>query len=142
MVENFPLYQSLYVYVCVIEWLLERWVTYEQTVSELLDWVMTEAETFAKEVTTRGDKGVVDHIKSCEVSNFSFCLFVCLCVLLYLFIHIYCVFVCLFMCLAVFVCSCVLLCLFVHVCHLSLLLTLLGTSSMLGGQKYYNGSSN
>ena len=55
--------------VHVIEWLLERWVTYEQTVSELLDWVMTEAERFDKEVTTRGDKGVVDHIKSCEVSN-------------------------------------------------------------------------
>ena len=55
--------------------------------SELLDWVMTEAEKFAKEVTTRGDKGVVDHIKSCEVSN-SYCLFVCLfmtlCVLLLL----------------------------------------------------------
>ena len=45
--------------------------------SELLDWVMTEAEKFAEEVTTRGDKGVVDHIKSCEVSN-SYCLFVCL----------------------------------------------------------------
>ena len=28
---------------------------------------MTEAEKFAKDVTTRGDKGVVDHIKSCEV---------------------------------------------------------------------------
>lgn len=55
--------------VCDTEWLLERWVTYEQTVSELLDWVMNEAEKFASEVTTRGDKGVVDHIKSCEVSN-------------------------------------------------------------------------
>ena len=44
-------------------------MTYEQTVSELLDWVMTEAENFAKEVTTRGDKGVVDHIDSCEVGT-------------------------------------------------------------------------
>jgi len=40
---------------------------YERTVSGLLDWVMTEAETFAREVTTRGDKGVEDHIQSCEV---------------------------------------------------------------------------
>lgn len=54
----------------VLAWLLEKWVTYERTVSELLDWVMTEAEKFAKEVTTRGDKGVVDHIKSCEVSTY------------------------------------------------------------------------
>ena len=42
-------------------------MTYERTVSGLLDWVMTEAETFAREVTTRGDKGVEDHIQSCEV---------------------------------------------------------------------------
>ena len=62
-------------YVCMyVEWLLEKWVTYERTVSELLDWVMTEAERFAKEVTTRGDKGVVDHIKSCEVSTHTVCL--------------------------------------------------------------------
>ncbi|XP_065895085.1 uncharacterized protein [Dysidea avara] len=49
-----------------LEKLLDQWVTYERTVSGLLDWVMTEAETFAKEVTTRGDKGVEDHIHSCE----------------------------------------------------------------------------
>lgn len=55
-----------------IEWLLERWVAYEQTVSELLDWVMTEAEKFAADVTARGDKGVEDHIKSCEVSMYLF----------------------------------------------------------------------
>ena len=61
------------------EWLLERWVTYERTVSELLDWVMTEAEKFAKEVTTRGDKGVVDHIKSCEVSTLMGCMFMHCC---------------------------------------------------------------
>jgi len=52
-----------------IEWLLEKWVAYEQTVSELLDWVMTEAEKFAADVTTRGDKGVEDHIESCEVNT-------------------------------------------------------------------------
>ena len=53
----------------ITEWLLEKWVEYEKAVSELLDWVMTEAENFAREVTTRGDKGVSDHITSCEVSG-------------------------------------------------------------------------
>ena len=46
------------------------------TISELLDWVMTEPEAFAKEVTTHVDKGDVNYIKSCELYN-SYYLFLC-----------------------------------------------------------------
>ena len=60
------------VHVCLM---LERFITQEWTVSELLDRVMTEAESFVKEVTTHGDKGVVNYIKSCEM-NSSYYLFI------------------------------------------------------------------
>ena len=53
---------------------------------------MTEAKTFAKEVTTHVDKGVVNYIKSCELYN-SY----------YLFVFYVCCSICLFMFVALFV---------------------------------------
>ena len=34
---------------------------------ELLNWIMSEADSFSKDVTTRGDKGVADHVITCKV---------------------------------------------------------------------------
>ncbi len=43
------------------------WGEYEAEVKGLLNWIISEAQRFSKEVTTRGDKGVEDHIESCKV---------------------------------------------------------------------------
>ena len=48
--------------------LLDYWQRYEKEVKDLLSWIMDEANKFSKEVTTRGDKGIEDHIESCKVS--------------------------------------------------------------------------
>lgn len=45
----------------------ELWEKYEGEVKKLLNWIMAEAERFSCEVTTLGDKGIKDHIGSCEV---------------------------------------------------------------------------
>ena len=45
------------------------WRDYEGKVKELLSWIMSEAESFSAEVTTKGDKGVEDHIASCKVGG-------------------------------------------------------------------------
>ena len=77
---------------------------------------MTEAETFVKEVTTHGDKGVVNYIKSCEMNNSYYCLF-----------DFYvCCGICLFMCIVLFVCK-----------YVSLLFTLIETSLKLEVQTLY-----
>lgn len=47
----------------------EQWEEYEKGVNGLLSWIMEEAEKFSREVTTRGDKGIEDHIMSCKVSR-------------------------------------------------------------------------
>ena len=49
--------------------LLDYWQRYEKEVKDLLSWIMDEANKFSKEVTTRGDKGIEDHIESCKVSR-------------------------------------------------------------------------
>ena len=49
--------------------LLDYWQRYEKEVKDLLSWIMDEANKFSKEVTTRGDKGIEDHIESCKVSQ-------------------------------------------------------------------------
>ena len=36
---------------------------------DLLEWIMDEANSFSKEVTTKGDKGIEDHIESCKVGG-------------------------------------------------------------------------
>lgn len=45
----------------------ELWQRYEKEVKELLNWVISEAQSFSKDVTTTGDKGIEDHITSCKV---------------------------------------------------------------------------
>ena len=47
----------------------EQWEEYEKGVNGLLSWIMEEAEKFSREVTTRGDKGIEDHIMSCKVGE-------------------------------------------------------------------------
>ena len=47
--------------------------------TDLLSWIMDEANRFSKEVTTRGDKGIEDHIESCKV-RLCVCVSVCVCV--------------------------------------------------------------
>ena len=47
----------------------EQWEEYEKGVNGLLSWIMEEAEKFSCEVTTRGDKGIEDHIMSCKVGE-------------------------------------------------------------------------
>lgn len=47
---------------------MEMWNHYEQEVKELLGWIMSEADSFSKDVTTYGEKGIVDHMETCEVS--------------------------------------------------------------------------
>ena len=47
----------------------EQWEEYEKGVNGLLSWIMEEAEMFSCEVTTRGDKGIEDHITSCKVGE-------------------------------------------------------------------------
>ena len=61
-----------------------EWRVYEATVSELLNWIIAEAQRFSREVTTKGDKGVEDHVESCKV-----CVCVCVCVYTFLVVHIY-----------------------------------------------------
>ena len=34
---------------------------------ELLGWIMAEAESFSKDVTTYGEKGIIDHMETCKV---------------------------------------------------------------------------
>ncbi len=34
---------------------------------DLLGWIMSEADGFSKDVTTPGDKGVIDHMETCKV---------------------------------------------------------------------------
>lgn len=46
---------------------MEMWNHYEEEVKQLLGWIMSEADSFSKDVTTYGDKGVVDHMETCEV---------------------------------------------------------------------------
>ena len=84
-------------YIVVYLHELQRWITQEWSVSELLDWVMTEAETFAKEFTTHGDK----MLQTISNNVRCYCLFICLlCVLQCLFVRLYdCV--CLQMCVIV-----------------------------------------
>ena len=47
--------------------LLELWDHYEKDVKELLGWIMDEANSFSKDVTTKSDKGIVDHMETCKV---------------------------------------------------------------------------
>ena len=57
--------------------LLERqtkWASYEKEVKDLLNWIIEEADSFSRDMTTTGDKGIVDHIESCKVCV---CLSVC-----------------------------------------------------------------
>lgn len=52
--------------------LKELWTEFEKTVKGFLEWLMDEGKSFSKDVTTLGgEKGVADHMKTCEV-----CLFV------------------------------------------------------------------
>ena len=46
-----------------------KWDKYERDVKNLLNWIMSEANRFSSEVTTRGDKGIEDHIESCKVKR-------------------------------------------------------------------------
>ena len=48
--------------------LLDYWQRYEKEVKDLLGWIMDEANSFSKDVTTQGDKGIEDHIESCKVN--------------------------------------------------------------------------
>ena len=52
--------------------LLELWEEFEKVVKELLGWIMCEADSFSKDVTTRGDKGIVDHMDTCQVRKLSY----------------------------------------------------------------------
>ncbi len=49
--------------------LIAQWNKYESDVKSLLDWITDEANKFSKQVTTKGDEGVEDYIKACEVST-------------------------------------------------------------------------
>ena len=49
--------------------LLELWEHYEKDVKDLLGWIMDEANSFSKDVTTKSDKGVIDHMETCKVSH-------------------------------------------------------------------------
>lgn len=44
-----------------------EWLKYEGEVKGLLEWIISEADSFSKDVTTYGDKGIEDHINSCQV---------------------------------------------------------------------------
>ena len=46
-----------------------KWYTYEGEVKGLLEWIMSEAEDFSKDVTTYGEKGIKDHLDSCSVRS-------------------------------------------------------------------------
>ena len=46
-----------------------KWYTYEGGVKGLLEWIMSEAEDFSKDVTTYGEKGIKDHLDSCSVRS-------------------------------------------------------------------------
>ena len=52
--------------------LVVLWNRYEAEVKGLLDWITTEANSFSKEVTTRDEKGVEDHIESCKVCAYMY----------------------------------------------------------------------
>ncbi len=47
--------------------LQQKWEKYEGEVKELLEWIMSEADSFSKDVTTYGEKGIVDHMETCKV---------------------------------------------------------------------------
>ena len=48
--------------------LKERWEEYEKEVKDLLGWMTQEANRFSREVTEKGEKGIEDHLQSCQVS--------------------------------------------------------------------------
>ena len=52
---------------CFLASLLQKWEKYEGEVKELLGWIMVEAESFSKDVTIYGEKGIVDHMETCKV---------------------------------------------------------------------------
>lgn len=54
---------------CELVSLLKLWEHYEGEVKELLSWIMAEADSFSKDVTTFGDKGIVDHMETCKVGE-------------------------------------------------------------------------
>jgi hypothetical protein len=45
-----------------------RWEEYEREVKGLLGWMTQEANRFSREVTEKGEKGIEDHVQSCQVS--------------------------------------------------------------------------
>ena len=44
-----------------------RWEEYEREVKDLLGWMTQEANRFSREVTEKGEKGIEDHVESCQV---------------------------------------------------------------------------
>jgi hypothetical protein len=58
---------KLFGYLEKLHSLARKWDGYERDVKNLLNWIMSEANRFSEEVTSRGDKGVEDHIQSCKL---------------------------------------------------------------------------
>ena len=74
--ESLSLSLSLCLFLgIVLRWthilrLKEMWKEFETTVKDFLEWLMAEAKSFSKDVTTLGgEKGVFDHMNTCEVSS-------------------------------------------------------------------------
>ena len=44
-----------------------KWDKFERDVKNLLNWIMSEANRFSGEVTSKGERGVEDHLMSCKV---------------------------------------------------------------------------
>ena len=44
-----------------------RWEEYAGDVKGLLGWMTQEANRFSREVTEIGEKGIEDHVESCQV---------------------------------------------------------------------------
>eukprot|EP00731_Ephydatia_muelleri_P022154 Em0014g745a len=44
-----------------------RWEEYEREVKDLLGWMTQEANRFSREVTEKGEKGIEDHVESCQL---------------------------------------------------------------------------
>ena len=65
--ENLRFVSKLFVHLAKLHSLAMKWDGYERDVKNLLNWIMSEANRFSGEVTSRGDKGVEDHIHSCKV---------------------------------------------------------------------------
>lgn len=69
------IHNVLLIMLCILDerWLVIKglqgyWVDFECRVGGFLNWVTEEAKTFSREVTsTEGEKGVVDHMRSCKV---------------------------------------------------------------------------